>query len=250
MPTVCEPLAMSLFAVCLFLAALTQSVTGFGFGLVALALLGWSMDVKEASILLAPAGLVLNAYLFGRLRRHFSWRGLVPMAVACVVAVPLGGWLLLGVNESVLSGILGVLMIYAAFQRFLARPEAGEGIYWHPVYAGVPCGILGGLLTGAFGTGGPPFVSFLLNRPLSRLAFIASTQLLLGLGNGLRTVQFLANGSYRGDFFAYGLAGMAAVVVGAWSGLQVGHRLSDRFLRRLVIGFLACSGIYFIVRAG
>ena len=245
----CTSLALLLFTLSLALAALAQSVTGFGFGLVALALLGWGMDVREASVLLAPAGLALNVLLFWRLRGHFRWTGLVPLTAACILAVPFGGLLLLHVSESVLSFVLGLLMVYAALQRFLAKPEAVRGAYWHPVYAGVPCGLLGGLLTGAFGTGGPPFVSYLLNRPIGRLAFIAATQLLLGLGNGLRTLQFLANGRYDGALLVYGPAGLLGVAAGVWAGLALGRRLSDTLLRWIVIGFLACSGVYFIVRA-
>ncbi len=242
-------LELLLFAVCLALAGLTQSVTGFGFGLVALALLGWGMEVKEASVLLAPAGLVLNVYLFWSLRSHFRWTGLVPLTVACLLAVPLGGLLLIHVREAVLSAFLGGLMIYAAVQRLLAKPEDGKGAYWHPVYAGVPCGLLGGLLTGAFGTGGPPLVSYLLNRPLTRLGFIASTQLLLGLGNGLRTVQFSLNGTYDRSYATLCLVGVVGVLVGAWGGLRIARKLSDSLLRKVVIGFLAVSGVYFLVRA-
>jgi uncharacterized membrane protein YfcA len=242
-------LELLLFALCLALAGLTQSVTGFGFGLVALALLGWGMEVKEASVLLAPAGLVLNVYLFWSLRRYFSWAGLVPLTVACLLAVPLGGLLLIHVRESVLSAFLGGLMIYAAVQRFLAKPDDARGAYWHPVYAGVPCGLLGGLLTGAFGTGGPPLVSYLLNRPMTRLGFIASTQLLLALGNALRTLQFSLNGTYDRSYATLCLAGVVGVLLGGWGGLLIARKLSDGLLRRVVIGFLAVSGIYFLIRA-
>jgi uncharacterized membrane protein YfcA len=139
-------------------------------------------------------------------------------------------------------------MIYASVQRFTANPEKLCGS-WSPVKAGIPCGLLGGLLTGAFGTGGPPIVSYLLNRPLDRFTFIASTQMLLALGNGLRSAQFFAKGRLGCDLLPLIVPGILGMLLGAWGGLHCLHRMSEVWLRRLVLGFLLITGVYFLIKA-
>lgn len=236
------------FTLILTLAGLVQSITGFGFGLVALALLGMILDIREASVLLAPAGVVLNLYLFWRLHRHFHWKGLIPLAVSCVLFVPFGSFLLFALRTEILNVLLGSLMIYAAVQKLLAGRNKNSCAVWHPLKAGIPCGALGGLLTGAFGTGGPPIVSYLLNRPLDRFAFIASTQLLLALGNGLRTVQFFRQNLLDEDMIHLVLPGIFGMLVGARVGLYLLHRLSETWLRRVLIGFLLITGVYYFTK--
>ncbi len=212
-----DPAALALFSGVVLLAAATQALTGFGFALVALAFLGIWMDLREAVLLLAPAGLVLNLTLFLRLRKNFSWEGLVPLFIACIVGVPVGAWLLLTLPDRALMTTLAAVMMATSLHRIWLRRRTGAHV-WHPVKAGVPCGLLAGVLGGAFGAGGPPVVSYLINRPVDRFRYVASVQVVAGLCSSLRLIQFGRAGSYEQPHIPYVLSSILAVLLGVDSG--------------------------------
>ena len=72
----------------LALAAAVQGAAGFGFGLVAVALLGAVVDIKAALIVPVLGALSVNATIFVRLRGHFRWRRLTPLVLALLAGVP------------------------------------------------------------------------------------------------------------------------------------------------------------------
>lgn len=234
-----------LFCLIVALAAGTQAITGFGFTLLALGTLGWWMELREASLLLAPAGLAMNVLLFLRLRAHFAWTGLVPLFVSTVAGVPLGAMLLLKVDLRILELALAGIMLFTAVQQLRAERGPAPAV-WHPVIAGIPCGFLGGLLSGAFGMGGPPVVSFLLNRPLNRFQFIAAMQALFTLASGLRVTQFILLGHLHARHLTLLAPAIAASAAGVYVGVHLLHRLSDRLVRRIVLWFVAACGLRYL----
>lgn len=240
------PLPDTLLFMCIVaLASFIQAVTGFGFTLLALGILSLFMDLREASVALAPAGLMLNLILFFQLRAHFSWKGLAPLATAMVIGVPMGALLLLNVNLVVLEIALALVMFATTAQGlYAARSPVQEP--WHPIAAGIPCGLAGGLLTGAFGTGGPPVVSFVLNRTTNRLQYVAAVQALFAISSGVRVAQFIALGQLDRNNLTVILPAIGAIVAGVYFGTRMLHRMSDRLTRQIVLWFVFACGLRYL----
>jgi uncharacterized membrane protein YfcA len=233
------------FVTVVVVSAFAQAVTGFGFGLLALGVLGFSMDPRVTATLLAPAGLVLNLTLFFRLRGHIRWDGIRPLTLAALAGVPVGGFILLHADPHFLAAFLAVTMLVNVAVGFGVR-GATSVAPWHPVKAGVPCGFLGGILTGAFGAGGPPVVVYLLNRPLDRFAFIASVQAVFALCAILRVGQFVVLGRIgAAELPTVGLA-VAAVGVGAAAGLKCLRHLDDRSVRKGALALILICGLRYL----
>ena len=91
-------------------AGLVQGATGFGSGLVAIGLLTWIIDVQTGSVLLVLSALSLNLAILYRLRRHFHWERIWPLALSAVVGVPFGVLVLAKVDPQLLRPVLGVLL--------------------------------------------------------------------------------------------------------------------------------------------
>lgn len=128
------------------IAALVQGATGFGFGLVALALLGNIVGMKEASIMITPASFVLNLAVLFKLRASFSFKGIWPILIGVAVATPVGVYFLSQVNPTALTAVLGFVLIITAAYNLVPHPfRAG----WHRLYLGLPFGLFGGFLGGA-----------------------------------------------------------------------------------------------------
>ena len=150
----------------LLVAGFTQGATGFGFGLVVMSVLPHVLDVREAVPLVSVYGLVLTIVMLWRYRAWISPRRFLPVLAGVAVGTPLGALYLRSIDPRVVTGTLGAFLLVYATTSLLAErgrgdaaPEVRIGRRWGPV-----AGLLGGLLGGAFNTGGPPIIVYATAR--------------------------------------------------------------------------------------
>ena len=111
----------------IFLSALLQTTSGFGFALMAMPLISLVVGVKPAAPLVALTGFTLYAVNLVRYRRGFNLREVAPLAVAAALGVPIGVWALSSLNERLIEVVLGVILIgYAAYM--LLKPQSVPAI--------------------------------------------------------------------------------------------------------------------------
>ncbi len=229
-----------------FVGGLVQGAAGFGIGLVSMALLGLLMPVREAAVINVLAALCINFFMLWRLRRHLSFERILPLVPSILLGVPLGVGLLVHAPEEVLNGILAAILIIAGSQAFLGSGSESEPRRWHPLYAGIPCGLFSGGLAGAYGTGGPPLVAYVLSQGFGRRRYAASVQILLAIGGSIRFAEM----TRRGLIFEPGIPLLLATAVGAVGGAFLGlcilHRLPDQIFRRIVALFLLFLAVRYI----
>lgn len=235
-----------LFFVVLWLASATQVLTGFGFGLVALAVVGAWLDLRDAVLVIAPAGLVLNVALFIRFRKEFSFEGVVPLLISCLIGVPFGVWLLWSLGVRSLRVVLGVMMIATALHRFWMLHRKRQSL-WHTIKAGVPLGFLSGVLGGAFGAGGPPVVSYLVNRPVNRFCYVATVQVAAGIASVVRLGQFAVAGRYEQVDATVLAVSVVAAIAGLWTGGYFLQKISEEGSKRAILIFLLLGGVYYLI---
>ncbi|EKV02787.1 putative permease [Leptolyngbya sp. PCC 7375] len=138
------------------LASLVQSLTGFGFALVAVSLLPFFMDLQLAVTLVIAVGLIGNVVLWWYYRENFEWSRIIHLSVAALVTIPVGVMGLHYVPEHLALQALGVLvLVYVGYSWLqLSLPEL-TGRPWAYAF-----GAASGVLTGAFNIGGPPIVIY------------------------------------------------------------------------------------------
>jgi uncharacterized membrane protein YfcA len=235
------------FVAALFVSALIQSITGFGFGLIGVVLLGFIMNVREASASIAAVGLALNAMLLARYWRDFRWQRVWPVLIAAAVASPLGLMFLQRAPSRGLYLVLGlVLLMTFAHLQFVPRAARRP---WHPFFLGVPSGVVGGWIGGAFGAGGPPIVAYLATQqfPLSR--YIASLQAVFAVTSGARVVSLAWSGFFTGPVIGQVTAGCVAAASGAGAGLLLARRMRKSHLDKATLWFIGLAGVYYLARS-
>jgi uncharacterized membrane protein YfcA len=229
--------------ICL-LAGTLQAVIGFGFGLVAIALLAFFFDIKEASILLVIAGLSLSCYIFFRLRSHFKLDRMQFFIAAAIVGVPLGVFFLISADPVFLKRILGGLLVLSGIQRlipYLAKHR------WHPTFAGLACGLFTGALSGAFGTGGPPAVVFVASQQFDKYRWMATLQVVFALTAVMRLITLSGSGVLnQHQLLLSAWGGLCAVIGGRW-GLHILTYFSADHLKWLVTIMLFILGMQFLL---
>ena len=196
-------LAVSVLAI----AGFVQGLTGFGFGLVAMALLPSLVDYPVAYILVVIFTIPTSLVNLLRNRRHFHWRkGWVLLAGMCC-GVPVGVYLVAAAPREMIIRLLGIVLIAFAINEVGFSQKKLQ----LPQWSGFPVGIASGVLGGAFNTGGPPSVAYLYSRPWRKEEIVAVLQ-----------VTFITSAVMRLCLFgAQGLGAPGAMSLTLWAALPV-----------------------------
>jgi uncharacterized membrane protein YfcA len=229
---------LALVILIILLAVFTQSLTGFGSGLVAMALLPAVIGIRLATPLVAAVGISLEAMLLLRYHSALNLRAVWRLIPASVIGIPIGIVALRQLNERLVLGILGfVIAAYALYALLgLRLPELK-----HPAWA-VGAGFLAGLLGGAYNTSGPPVILYGDSRRWPPAEFKSN---LTGffLMNSLFTVSgHVIGGNYTADALRLYAWAIPAILLGFFAGISLDRRLNPQIFRKVVLAVLVATG--------
>lgn len=216
-----------------------QGFFGFGFGILAMGGLTLSYDLLHAGGLVNLTSLVLEAWLLLQLRHAVLWGVVGRLIPPALVGVAAGVAALGGFDRALMVRALGAtIIVIAAWNLAAPALRSRDTRAWD-----VGVGLLAGLLSGAFNTGGPPLVAHLYRRPDPPDAVKATIQaLFLAMG-----VARLALASSRGLVAAsmwHESAILAPVVVlGVSAGAALARRVGPERFRRACWAALAAVGV-------
>jgi len=225
-------------------ASAVSSIIGFAFSALAGAVLFHVIDSPVYAVqVMIVCSIAIQLYCVASLWRSIAWRSLPLFLVGGLAGVPIGAWLLTHLPSGTYRGVLGGLLIAYGAWQLLKRPS--KPLDWG-AWADLCAAFLGGLTGGLAGFPGAsvtiwcglkgwdkarqrgvyqPFI--LCMQPLSLLA--------------IQLMQPAAPATARLDWPA--LAFVPAAVAGAWMGLRIFKRLSDRQFELAVNLLLVFSGI-------
>ncbi|BCS87264.1 sulfite exporter TauE/SafE family protein [Pseudodesulfovibrio sediminis] len=146
------------------LAAFIQGLTGFGFGLIALPLLGFFIDIKTNVPLIVLLAVFISMTLSWQLRSHIHAKTIGILMAATIPGIVLGVYVLKLLSASTLSIGLGVIMVLFTIYQLLLKPKTRELGHTVACIAGFSSGVLGG----SIGAGGPPVIIYSTIQPWSK----------------------------------------------------------------------------------
>ncbi len=226
-----------------FLGVFTQSLTGFGSGLVSMAFLPTWMPVRSAAPLTALVTGSLELILVFRYRNAFNLRAVAPLAMASIVGIPLGGWALRGLNEDFLLGVLGAIMAgYALYALFNFKLPQLNHPLWAPIF-----GFLAGLLSGAYSTGGPPVIIYGHCRRWQPEEFKSNLQGFFLVNDALTLLNHGLSGNLTPFVWQTYMLALPAILLGMWAGSGLVRSINPLIFRRLVLILLVLMGFRFML---
>jgi len=229
-------------ALILFAASLTQALTGFGLAMVAMPLLVALIGVRTATPLVAVLSIFVQIPLLIRYRREVDWRAVLRLGAAVMVGVPLGVLALKRVDPTIVSVLLGVIVVAYALYALIA-PELPRLV--RPGWA-IPFGFAAGLLSGAYSTGGPPLIIYGDVSHWERDAFKGNLQAIFMMAV---VVQITSHGLAGNLTPAVGrdlLAGLPGMALGIPAGLALDKVINAALFRKIVLGMLVLLGLNLI----
>lgn len=231
--------------VAFLVAGLVQGIAGFGGGLVAMALLPLVWEIHTAVGVSAVFGVVLNLALAFELRSHMQRVEVLPMVLAGVFGVPLGITFLHAVEVRWVMLSLGVtLLLHACWSLFGHKASAQIGRWAAPV-----AGFVGGVLSGAFSTAGPPALMYATARHWPRDTFRANLQAFFLSTGTMSLVGFVMTDVVTVDSVSTNLALLPALVVGGWAGHRLSSRINQELFRKGVLAALLLMGGNYVLRS-
>jgi uncharacterized membrane protein YfcA len=222
-----------------FLGCFTQSLSGFGVALVTMALLPSLIGLRVATPLVALVGIVLEVMILIRYHASIKFKSILGLIVPSVVAIPLGVKYLRMLDERVALFILGLIVLtYALYALIGFRlPELR-----HPSWA-MLFGFMGGLLSGAYNTSGPPVVVYGNCRKWSPEEFKSNLAGYFLINSVMTVSTHWLSGHFTADVWITFWWTLPALVIGFALGQSIDRWLNPELFRRIVLVMLVILGL-------
>jgi hypothetical protein len=225
-------------------AAFLQGLTGFGFGLIALPLLGFFLDIKVSVPLMILLSIVISLYLSFRLRKNVDLKCAFTLLAASVAGIPLGVYALKQIPPRGLSLCVGVIMVAFTSYQFLGRPEPRLFGKRLTALAGFCSGVLGGSL----GVGGPPVIVFTALQPWSKNQAKATLAAFFAMSGLVIITTQAVSGMITGEVIHLYVRALPALVTGIFLGSKAYEHLSDKGYRNLALALVFALGCMMLYR--
>ena len=223
----------------IFLGAFTQSLTGFGVALVAMAILPSLWGLPIATPLVALTGIVLETALLIRYRQSLQMRSIWRLVVASVVAIPFGIYILRQLDERIALFVLGFIIFGYALYALIGfhLPELH-----HPLWAWLT-GLASGMLGGAYNTAGPPIVVYGNCRRWSPQEFRSNLSGFFIVNSVMVVSTHFLSGNITSEVMSVFWWMLPAVALGFVAGQSLDRWLNPEVFRKIVLGVLIVLGI-------
>ncbi len=232
----------TLLILIIFFASFTQSIAGFGLGLVAMPLLVEPLGVTPAAALVGIIAVIVRVVLIIVYRESINFGVVLRLILASTVGLPIGVLVLQHMDDAIVLPLLGIVISGYALYALLAPRLPPVS---HPGWT-LSAGFFSGLLSGAYNTGGPPVVMYGTSRRWEPDEFKSNLQG-FGLFNSTVAIALRAvDGNYAAAVWSQLLLVLPAVAVGLLIGLVVSRFINRVLFRRMVLILLLFVGLRLI----
>ena len=225
------PLQLTVTAAALFVGSTVLSTIGFGIGMASVPVLLLVLEPQSAVVVMNTVALGLEASVVLESRANLPLREIAPIALAGLLGVPVGVFILSSVDAGALritiSAVIIALALVTALDLRFTIPR--------PRLAGLAAGFLAALALSAFGVGGPLVALYLLALRWPPLATRASMAFYLLTIDVVSVVGYGVTGLYTLERLALILVAVVPVLVGLRLGLSLVGRMNEAVFRHAVI---------------
>ena len=237
-----------LVAATFVLAGGVKGVIGLGLPTVSLAILTATVGLQPAMALLLVPSFVTNL-----------WQGVVGgnsltilkrtwfFLLMATVTVWVGGLVLVAVDVSWLSALLGLLLVtYSALS--LTRPAVSLPSRWES-WAGPLTGTINGVLTGMTGSFVLPGVLYLQAIGLPRDQLIQAMGMLFTVSTVALAVSLGGQNLLSAELGTISIISVVPAIIGMVLGQKLRQRLSEDKFRKVFFSSILILGLYIIARS-
>ena len=234
-------LIITVISVTHFLSALT----GFGCTILAMPFLIPVLGIEVAKPLLLIMGTLQPLFIVVYARKYIRWDILKIILILSGIGLPLGFYLYAYLPQGILLITLGVVMLFASFMG-LARLK---GIQFNaiPNIVLLILVFIGGILQGAFVSGGPLIVIYASMVLTDKDEFRVSLSVLWLILNSITIAQSLITNQFTPDVNTLILWNIPFLIIAVWYGNVLASKISKRVFDYILNIILLMGGVITIV---
>lgn len=231
----------------IFIATVFRSAFGFGESLVAVPLLALWIPLNVA----VPLSVLMSVTIAGVVvvqdwsKIHFRSAG--GLILCTLIGIPLGLLLLVNVDERIVKATLGVIIIVFSIYLLLGKQLKElktDSLGWL-----FGCGLLAGILGGAYGLNGPPLVIYGAKRRWSAQHFRATLQGYFLIASIVGMIGYWFTGLLVPIVIHYYLLSLPVMLPAVFIGRVINHRLHGESFFKYVYFVLLAIGAFLLVKA-
>ncbi len=225
------------------LAAFAQSVSGFGFSLVAVPLLAMGVGPQPAVVAATVVSMCMNGVTAYAHRRHVDVPAARRLLLSVLLGLPLGLLALRLLPDYALVAVIAVVTLGCTVIVWRGWRISPTG------WALRGAGMLSGLLTTATATNGPPLVAALQAMRLEPRSFRATLALLFVTVSPIAVAGFVLTGLLTPLAAAMAGIGLPAAALGGWLGNRLFAGFDAGSFRKVVLSALVISSLAALANA-
>lgn len=225
-------------------ASLLQSVSGFGFGIVFMALtplfIPYTTSVGISTILSGT----LNLVILKRCWRDIDWRQLWLPVLFCLCGSSIGTFMMATTPSPIYKRLLGVfLIILAIWLSFFSDRVRIRKTTRNAGIAGVVSGLCGGL----FSVNGPPMVLYFISVIEEKKTYLATLQAYFIINNIYLLIIRSASGLMPEGIGLSALFGLGGLLIGSFIGGKIFNKIDGKKLKKIVYIVMVVSGLWIAI---
>ena len=238
------PFIIASASLLIFLAAIVRGFSGFGFSLLAVTSLSLLLPAQEVVPSIFMLEVAASLHLLPGIWKDVHWKSLVPLIIGCLIATPLGVYLLAHAPQAPMQIALGIFVLVAVAMMALGYVMKSMP---NPLTSTL-VGAASGFCNGAFGIGGPPVILFYFASPAGHIAGRASV-IAFFLATDLIGLMFQAGeGLVTKDAFIRALIFLPALLLGVWLGSRGFKSANQETFRKVVLAIMALLGAITLIK--
>ena len=220
------------------IAAVLQTISGFGFSLLAMPLLSIFVDIQDAVVIATLCGIFTNAV---HLRKDFQ---LVERSIArrislsALIGMPLGVVVLSVFSATHMRAIIGaviVVLVFLMMRNFILKTENTN--------VDIVLGAFSGLLATSVSTNGPPLVFLLQSKQLDPWRLRATLAYVFTISGCASFIVLMIAGKGSIEAFQYAMLSLPAMYLGTVVGRKARLRVTQEAFKRLMYVLLLATAV-------
>ena len=226
-----------------FVAAVAQSLSGFGFALVLAPLLSLVWDPRQVVVVSTILNGALSLSITVRNRRNVSFGRVGLLLAGALAGIPLGLAVLASLDPGALRVLIGVaVFVLGGLLYFGVAPELKRDRLWL-----LASGIASGALHSSTSMGGPPVVLCLMGQGHGKELMRGTLLGFFGPLSVLTVVGFWLGGLVQEEALLVSVAMAPALSVGIWLGNAAFKWAPGGVYRAIVALLIAVAGVLSVI---
>lgn len=230
----------------IFLSALLQALTGFGFALIAIPFLTIFFDPHWAIPLVSCISFFTLSWSVRTVWKDTDKPLLKRLLVSSFVGLPIGGWIIGLFDHRSFTVVVSLVILFSTFLLFIGPfiQKVMEKWTKHDWIFGA----FSGLLTSSVGLPGPPIMLVLSAKIHQRDQFRATGISFLFFIYPFSLSIFALNGRISMDIAPFLLVMLPIAIMGVKVGNCIHNKISPLYFKYLIYVLLFCTGLYSLIK--